>query len=643
MPTFSKVTINSSFNQVTWGNLNVTKESQPILYIKELGSQTGSFQLTYFVSMAEEAEKTYYAVEEYYRIRYTPDRTYLLDFERTMEQIFEGDPQDIQNNKIMLGITDPQVMLIESDGGNVFAFETENTLYSFNIVDQEFVRLFGFSDPEAQDERTIYNGHRTRILNVDEAGNVIFMVYGYMNRGRHEGTVGISVYFYDGSVNTVEEMIYIPYYKSPELLRAEVEQIVYLNRNGRLYLMLDNEVYSIDLMERRAEIIVSGMQEGSYRISESDKMLVWQSSGDVYRETGLILMNLQDEKKTDIKAGAGEYILPLGFMGEDLIYGLAKSEDIIRDQLGNTIFPMYKVKIQNEQGIIVKEHYQEGLYVTGCSIEANQITLHRVTKTEEGTYEPVEDMQITNKVTDVGNSNEIEVVATEKLEKIVQIAIKEEVDPAAIKLLTPREVLFEGGRMMHTRQAETAINRYYVYGKNGIKGIYLAEGKSVNAAYETSGVVTNNKGEYVWKRGNLELRNQIMAIQGKLAAENENTLAVCLDAVMEYEGVVRNAEYMLRQGDSVISILQDNIENIQVLDLRGCILEAVLYYVNKDIPVLATLDDGNAVLIVGFNEQNIIIMDPQTGTVYRKGRNDSIAWFEENGNQFITYIRTENN
>ncbi len=641
--TFSKVTINSSFNQVTWGNLNVTKESQPILYIKELGSQTGSFQLTYFVSMAEEAEKTYYAVEEYYRIRYTPDRTYLLDFERTMEQIFEGDPQDIQNNKIMLGITDPQVMLIESDGGNVFAFETENTLYSFNIVDQEFVRLFGFSDPEAQDERTIYNGHRTRILNVDEAGNVIFMVYGYMNRGRHEGTVGISVYFYDGSVNTVEEMIYIPYYKSPELLRAEVEQIVYLNRNGRLYLMLDNEVYSIDLMERRAEIIVSGMQEGSYRISESDKMLVWQSSGDVYRETGLILMNLQDEKKTDIKAGAGEYILPLGFMGEDLIYGLAKSEDIIRDQLGNTIFPMYKVKIQNEQGIIVKEHYQEGLYVTGCSIEANQITLHRVTKTEEGTYEPVEDMQITNKVTDVGNSNEIEVVATEKLEKIVQIAIKEEVDPAAIKLLTPREVLFEGGRMMHTRQAETAINRYYVYGKNGIKGIYLAEGKSVNAAYETSGVVTNNKGEYVWKRGNLELRNQIMAIQGKLAAENENTLAVCLDAVMEYEGVVRNAEYMLRQGDSVISILQDNIENIQVLDLRGCILEAVLYYVNKDIPVLATLDDGNAVLIVGFNEQNIIIMDPQTGTVYRKGRNDSIAWFEENGNQFITYIRTENN
>ncbi len=641
--TFSKVTIHSSFNQVTWGNLNVTKESPPILYIKELGSQTGSFRLTYSVSLTEESVKTYYSVEEYYRIRYTPDRTYLLDFERTMEQVFEGDPQDIQNSKIMLGITDPQMTLVESDGGNVFAFETENTLYSFNIADQEFVRLFGFSDPANQDERTIYKGHRVRILNVDEAGNVVFMVYGYMNRGRHEGTVGISVYSYNSTVNTVEELIFVPYYKSQELLVAEVEQIVYLNKNERLYLMLNNEVYSIDLLERRAEIIVTGMQEGSYRISESDKMLVWQSSGDVYRETGLILMNLQDEKQTEIKAGTGEYILPLGFMGEDLIFGLAKSEDIVRDPLGNIIFPMYTVKIQNEQGIILKEHYQEGLYVTGCSIEDNQINLHRVTKTESGSYEPVEDMQITNKETDVGNSNKIEVVITERLEKIVQIAIKEEVDAEAIVLQTPREVLFEGGREMNTRETEQDISRYYVYGKNGIEGIYLSEGKSVNAAYQASGVVTNHKGEYVWKRGNLELRNQIMAIQGKIAAENENPLAVCLDTVMEYEGVVRNAEYMLRQGDSVLSILQNNISNIQVLDLRGCLLESVLYYVNKDIPVLATLDDGNAVLIVGFNEQNIIIMDPQTGTVYRKGRNDSIAWFEENGNQFITYIRTDNN
>ena len=60
-----------------------------------------------------------------------------------------------------------------------------------------------------------------------------------------------------------------------------------------------------------------------------------------------------------------------------------------------------------------------------------------------------------------------------------------------------------------------------------------------------------------------------------------------------------------------------------------------------DIPVLATLQNGEAVLIVGFNELNIVLMDPLTGTVYKKGMNDSTQWLEENGNNFITYVRKE--
>ena len=76
-----------------------------------------------------------------------------------------------------------------------------------------------------------------------------------------------------------------------------------------------------------------------------------------------------------------------------------------------------------------------------------------------------------------------------------------------------------------------------------------------------------------------------------------------------------------------------------MLDLTGCTLDAVLYYVNQDIPVLALLRDGSAVLLVGFNEKNTVIMNPETGTVYKMGMNDSREWFEQNGNCFLTYIR----
>jgi len=81
------------------------------------------------------------------------------------------------------------------------------------------------------------------------------------------------------------------------------------------------------------------------------------------------------------------------------------------------------------------------------------------------------------------------------------------------------------------------------------------------------------------------------------------------------------------------------MEASQILILSGCSLESMLYYVNRDIPVMAMLEDGNAVLIIGFNELNIVIFDPQTGTIYKKGMNDSKQWFEENGNNFITYIK----
>lgn len=112
--------------------------------IRELAEQTGSFSIEYLVSVKDGRQTNYYRVEEYYRIRYTPDRMYLLDFERKMEQIFDEDADVYVNDKIMLGITGDQVTLHESDGGNVFAFTVADKLYSYNVTDNKLARLFSF-------------------------------------------------------------------------------------------------------------------------------------------------------------------------------------------------------------------------------------------------------------------------------------------------------------------------------------------------------------------------------------------------------------------------------------------------------------------------------------------------------------------
>lgn len=128
--TFSRVTIHSSFHQVTWGDLQVNKLTEPKVTIKEMGSQTGSLELDYVVSLKDGRNEDLYTVKEFYRVRYTPDRIYLLDFERTMKQVFQEDGEVFANNKIELGIIAPEdVKLAESDGGNVLAFTDGKRLF----------------------------------------------------------------------------------------------------------------------------------------------------------------------------------------------------------------------------------------------------------------------------------------------------------------------------------------------------------------------------------------------------------------------------------------------------------------------------------------------------------------------------------
>ncbi len=638
--TFAKVNIHSSFKQVTWGDLKIERLTYPKITIKELSSQVGSFLLKYYVGIEEGKSTNYYAVEEYYRVRYTTDRMYLLDYERTMNQLLDTGGDVFGNSSIFLGIMEKDANLLESDGGNVIAFIAENRLFSYNVVDHKLALLFGFYNEENQDERDLYDQHRIKVLNVDEGGNVIFMVYGYMNRGRHEGETGISVFYYDSTVNTTEELIYVPYYKSPELLLAEVEQLSYINKMGTLYLMLDNAIYGISAMNRSYEVLVKDLQEGCYQVSDSNLMMVWQKENRLYEGKELILMNLNTGRQTSITAASDEVIAPIGFMGEDLIYGIAQEDDIVLDSTGNVIFPMYCVKIQNETEGILKTYIQENVYITEGKVVDNQIILSRVKKDDDGEYVSIEDDHIMSAEVADKMQNTLEVVAIDTFQKVTQIALKNEVQKAAVKLLTPKEVLFEGGRNITIDETESASGRYYVYGKGGIEGIFMDVGNAVNLAYDVSGVVVNDDGSYVWQKGNRSLKNQIMAIQGELATEERGQLAVCLDTMLGFEGISRNSAYMLNSGETVFHILEENLENAQVLDLTGCSLDAVLYYVNQDIPVLVMLEDEAAVLLIGFNEKNTVIMNPENGEVYKMGMNDSKEWFEKSGNKFITYVRT---
>lgn len=633
---FHRVNIHSSLKQLTYGDLNVTREWSPVIQITEMTNQTASFVMKFLVSTSVEREKTYYYVEEYYRIRYTTTRTYLLDYERTMTQI--PNVKDMYaNDKILLGITNPDMDLVESKDGNIVVFQVANKLMSYNVTGNKLAVLFSFYSEEHMDIRTLWQQHGIKILDVAEGGNVQFAVYGYMNRGRNEGKVGIQIYHYDSALNTIEEIVYIPYDKSYEVLQEEMDTLLYLNRDQKLYLALENVVYSINLSERTIKEVTHISQDGAMFVSDNHETMVWLEGEDVNHSRKLNIRNMTNDVQMSIEVEEGQRIYPMGFMGEDIIYGVAYEADIIEERTGQLFIPMYKVCISNTQGITLKEYIREGIYITQCSVEDNQITLERCARNENGRFEEVEPDSITNNEEQDSKKNTISVAAIDIYEEYVQIKVRKSIDRKTLKVQTPKELVFEGGRELiwDLEDAE----RYYVYGHGGVQEIFCMPAGAINLAYDIAGVVVNHHGDTIWYRGNRATRNQIMAIKEAEVTETKNSLTVCLDTIFGFEGMVRNSEYLLAQGDSVVEILQENLEDCKVLNLTGCPLDALLYYVNQDIPVLAMVENGEAVLVTGFNEFNVVIMEPTTGRLYKKGMNDSTQWFGENGNCFITYSR----
>ena len=386
--------------------------------------------------------------------------------------------------------------------------------------------------------------------------------------------------------------------------------------------------------------MVENIPQESLKVSKSNRMAVWPEGTDVSKSTSLVLMNLNNRTKSKVEAGDGNYIRPLGFMEEDLIYGLAKASDVYTDNVGSVLMPMFRINIcSGLDSSITKNYEKSDIYVLNIEIEDNQINLERVSKsTVSGNYIPVSDDQIMSTETELSGENGIEVVATNSLEKIFQIAVKGIITTKSLKFLTPKEVMYEGGHEVYLNYPEQTKDKYYVYGFHGIHGVYSNVAEAIVFAESVSGTVINESGSYIWARTGRSTQNQIMKIEGSLAEGGNSTLAVCLNAMLAAEGITRNSQYFLDRGETALSILNEQMPEAEILDLSGCSLDAVLYYVNKDIPVMAILNDRNAVLIVGFNELNTIIMDPATGKISRKGMNDSKEWFNRNGNQFITYF-----
>lgn len=638
---YGKVTIHSSYKQITWGELAPERVTSPIITIKEILNDVGCYEMIYKVKALNDYDVyQYYTVTEYFRIKRTEQEIYLLDYERTMNQIFEASNQNISTVRINLGISeDSNCEFLSSDSMGYIAFAKQNGLWLMDIKRNEVKSLFAFEEAENSDIRDANVNHNIQIVSVDDDGNTDFIVSGYMCRGEHEGMVGVSLYGYTAEDNIVQEKIFIPFTRQYGILKETMGKLSYVNKDNVMFVMLSDSVYSIDLTGSEYVQIISDLMDGNYSVNKEGNVIAWETDGTQDGSSAIKMLDLETGKEHEIKAEEGTKLKVLGFVDNDLTYGIASVSDVVTDISGNVTVAMNKLEIINIDGEKLKEYAREGYYFTGAEITKNMINISRVTRDADGVhFVKADNYQIFGNEEEEVNVVSSDIISTERKKKEVVINFVKKVTTSdSLKYVYPKEIRFSETNSLSIRELISGDEKYYVYGKGRVKRVTDNISDAINLAYNLAGVVIAENGDYAWARISKPTSFQIngVAIQTPASEDVNSKLAVCLSALLMHNAVNIDTSAQLAAGKTAISILNENIKDKTAMDLSGCTLEQMFYYVCQGEPVLAMTDSSGYVLIVGYDFYNVVLLNPVTGQTYKQGQEEASAMFERAGNKFV--------
>lgn len=610
---YSSISLKSSVDQVSWGSLSPSFLRRGIPAIREINDNTCSLTNEYLLSCVNEEGKTeVYHVSEFYRLRYTSTRMRLLDFKRSVQQVFDPDKTTAMTARgILLGITpDPSEYAANEDASAV-AFVQGGDLWLYSDEAEKLTRVFTFhNDTSEGDERNDHTDYEIRLMSVSGKGDIDFVVAGYLNQGIYEGRSGILVCRYDSGTGVVEERAFIPDSRSADRLMGDLDRLNAIS-GDTYYAYLHDSICQVNLTDKICEIVTGNIEPDCFASAADNSAAAWMDDMEKDASSSISVLNTATGQLRHITAESGTYLKVLGFINGDLVYGVANASDLQQDTAGNTIFAMKKLVIEKTDGTEVLTYEKEGIYVTAVSIENGLIDMTRMVKDERGNYiETTTDNILNNQESSQPVS--ISSASTSRTGKMMVLVLPQTV--SNMKPLVTRAALHQGSGDIELlpEYPEPEGERYYVYAGGSLLEVAAEAKQAVLDADENAGVALNKEGQYLYERGNTPDDYEIA---------NE-------DIPEAFKSTAMNAERLREE-------LKDEGE---VLEMSGCTLSEMLYEVGQGRPVLARRSDGSTALIVGYNNYNTRLYNFETGEHYWFGINDSTEDFAGGGNVFIVFV-----
>lgn len=609
-----RVNINSKVSQVGWGNLKPVITSDRWVTITEIKGDRAYMKMNYTVSTEDENEGTCnYNVKEFYRImNVSDDLTYVYNFDRWMDQEFEADKSIGSKSRIYMGISSTTDIEMKSDADNNYiCFVRNNNLWRYSMSDNKYVKVFSFMSDEEDRLRESYDQNDIKILNVDDKGNIVFLVYGYMNRGIHEGNIGISLCVFDSNKDETTEKIFIPRTEPNEVIARDINILSYVNEKNVLYIYEGNTIYSIDFENKEYMVVARDVFADSCMMSGTSHMFVYQQGDSIYNSDIVNILHMDTGETYTIKADNGTKIRALGFIDGNIAYGTAKKEMISSNDNNGVNFPMYKIDIVNNQNSVIRTYQLDDIYITDVEINDSKLDMSRVKADENGNMVPIDKDQLLSNEKPGKAGNKVEMEATDLRQKEAYIMLASSPDTSSSMKILDADIMYNSDSMVYMSEDTETQQLYYVYAYGELFGIFENISDAVNCAATENGVIMDSKPSLLWTTFKDSTYNT--KIDKITYSISQNTLVAATQALFDLKGATKSAADIYASGKSMKECL--NTAFTGTMDLTGCSSAGIKYIINKGCPVIVKVGTDTYELAYGYGKTTINTIDFTTGTL----------------------------
>jgi hypothetical protein len=184
-------------------------------------------------------------------------------------------------------------------------------------------------------------------------------------------------------------------------------------------------------------------------------------------------------------------------------------------------------------------------------------------------------------------------------------------------------------------EENTQTPKYYVYALGKVTAAYEDVTEAILEADDQMGVVLNRSSLLVWERGGKFNNKTLSQLKTVRSGGGITAKGACLSMLLSGAGLTMDAKTLSKDGRSMLEILGDSLE--EPVNLTGCTLDEVLYFVSSGKAVIAMKAENQPVVLTAYNETTVTWYDPVSGST-KQSIATAASLFEAADNIFISYI-----